>query len=182
MERSLPAPWCCVDSDPHHPPLQLPRISLYMMLDQRDAQDLKMSSISTQHTHTLSWTLVLSSVSPRTDGHLPYMLLFAGGNCYTSQDTWASNFRYDFFGLEDFLQNRPLCVRGKSYVSLGRWLNFRSASGEEVEEESVSLRHSSHTYLVSIYCVLGTGAWPWTGCSHCPQGSWSKEGHRLGNR
>ena len=104
MERSLPAPWYCVDSvDPHYPPLQLPCISLYMMLDQRAAQDLKMSSISTQHTHTLSQTLVLSSVSPRTDGYLPYMLLFAGGNCYISQDTWASNFRYDFFGLEDFL-------------------------------------------------------------------------------
>ena len=110
--KSLPAPWCCVDSDPHHPPLQLSRISRYMMLDQRAAQDIKMSSISTQHTCTLSRTLVLSCVSPRTDGHLPYVLSFAGGNCYTSQDTWASNFRYDFFGLEDFLYNRPLCVRG----------------------------------------------------------------------
>lgn len=59
-------------------------------------------------------------------------------------------------GLKTFYKI-DLCVRGKSYVSLGRWLNFRSASGEEVEEESVSLRHSSHTYLMSIYCVLGTG-------------------------
>lgn len=33
-------------------------------------------------------------------------------------------------------------------------MNSRSASGEEVEEAIVSLAHSSHKYLVSIYCVL----------------------------
>lgn len=47
-------------------PLQLPSISLYMMLDQRAAQDLKTSSISSQHTLARHWFLAASAPEQMT--------------------------------------------------------------------------------------------------------------------